>query len=362
MQVPHGAALCAVARTPPLACPDTGEPRGARGSITVTRPTRAAPQPCRHPDAGRPRLRGSQLMELVHRGDLVDGHTLGAIHRRRSVKVAVVGVLAESMVSFRGDMLREMVAHGHTVLALAPEDDATVRATLATLGVSYASVPLQRAGLNPMRDACHRRRARPCLPSPSRPDAVLTYAAKPVIYGSIARASGSRAAARGDDHGVGSALGGGEGLEGRRPRPRSCGCCMPVGSAAGQRRLLPEPGRRATLPAPGARRRIARPDGAHQRLGRGPRPLLPDATARRTPHLPDGRPASTPRQGRGGVRRGGPGACGATIPRSGSSCSVRSIRTHRRSAAEELDAWVREGAIEYLGHGGRAAVVWPQPT
>ena len=134
------------------------------------------------------------------------------------MRVAVVGALAESLVNFRGELLGSMAAHGHEVLALAPEpqpeNDTRVRATLESLGVAYAAVPLSRAGMNPFRDVetvvsltrTFRR---------FRADAVLVYAAKPVIYGSIAaRLAGVQLRAA-MITGVGSALGGGSGLRRR---------------------------------------------------------------------------------------------------------------------------------------------------
>jgi glycosyltransferase involved in cell wall biosynthesis len=101
------------------------------------------------------------------------------------VKIAVVGGFANSLIAFRGDMLRSMVELGHEVLAMAPEDDPAVAAALKEMGVRYRSVPLRRTGLNPVRDAgttialarAFRR---------FRPDAVFVYAVKPVIYGSLA--------------------------------------------------------------------------------------------------------------------------------------------------------------------------------
>jgi glycosyltransferase involved in cell wall biosynthesis len=101
------------------------------------------------------------------------------------VRVAVVGGFALSLVRFRGTMLQSMTAHGHEVLALAPEDDARVRAALESMGVEYDTLALHRTGTSPFRDVVtvvslartFRR---------FRPDVVLAYTAKPVIYGSIA--------------------------------------------------------------------------------------------------------------------------------------------------------------------------------
>jgi glycosyltransferase involved in cell wall biosynthesis len=126
------------------------------------------------------------------------------------LKVVVVGVRAGSLVSFRGEMLRAMAANGHDVLALAPEDDASVRAALEAMGVAFATVPLRRTSLNPLRDVrtvvslarTFRR---------FRADAVLVYAAKPVIYGSIAARFARVPLRAAMITGVGSAFGGGSG-------------------------------------------------------------------------------------------------------------------------------------------------------
>jgi glycosyltransferase involved in cell wall biosynthesis len=127
------------------------------------------------------------------------------------MRVVVVGGYAPSLVALRGEMLRAMVANGHEVLAIAPEEVPQVRRELRAMGVAFETVPLRRAGLNPLRDAA-------CLLALMqtfgrfRPDAVLAYAAKPVVYGSIAgRLTGVplRAAMI---TGVGSALGGAAGL------------------------------------------------------------------------------------------------------------------------------------------------------
>ena len=130
------------------------------------------------------------------------------------MKVAVVGGLAGSLVGFRGEMLHSMAAHGHDVLALAPEDDARVRAILESMGVTYATVPIHRTGTSPFRDlatvvslARNFRRF--------RADAVLAYTAKPVIYGSIAARLAGVPLRAAIITGVGSGFGGGSGL---RPR------------------------------------------------------------------------------------------------------------------------------------------------
>ena len=130
------------------------------------------------------------------------------------MRVAVVGVLAESLVRFRGELLRAMAAAGHEVLGLAPEEDAGVRSALREIGVDYQSYPLERAGMNPLRDLATVWALAGIFRS-FRADLVLSYAAKPVIYGTqAARLAGvPRRAAM--ITGIGSVLQGGGGPRGR---------------------------------------------------------------------------------------------------------------------------------------------------
>jgi glycosyltransferase involved in cell wall biosynthesis len=107
-----------------------------------------------------------------------------------------------------------MVAAGHEVLAVAPEVAPDVRAALEALGVGYATVPLQRASTNVLRDAATLVSLTRTFRK-FRADAVLVCAAKPVVYGSIAaRLAGVQLRAA-MITGVGSAFAGGPGLRRR---------------------------------------------------------------------------------------------------------------------------------------------------
>ena len=100
-------------------------------------------------------------------------------------RVMVIGGHADSLIHFRGPLLRRLVAEGHDVTACAPDAGADVRRELAALGIAYRHVPIQRAGMNPMRDV-GTVRALTALYREVQPDLVLTYTIKPVIYGSLA--------------------------------------------------------------------------------------------------------------------------------------------------------------------------------
>lgn len=98
--------------------------------------------------------------------------------------IVVAGGLAESLINFRGPLLKALRDRGWRVVACAPEDE-SVRRRLEELGVEFHAIDLARAGMNPLQDArtawqfwkLFRR---------VRPQAALFYTIKPVIYGSLA--------------------------------------------------------------------------------------------------------------------------------------------------------------------------------
>lgn len=100
-------------------------------------------------------------------------------------KILVVGSLAESLVNFRGELLQQMVADGHRVLAAAPPGPAWVDGVLAGWGVQRRVLPLSRTGTSVAADlkllmALRRLCRDEC------PDAVLSYTIKPVVYATLA--------------------------------------------------------------------------------------------------------------------------------------------------------------------------------
>jgi glycosyltransferase involved in cell wall biosynthesis len=101
------------------------------------------------------------------------------------MKIVVVASLAFSLVNFRGRLLADMTAAGNEVIACAPDDDADVAAALAGMGVTYRAMPMSRTGLNPFADL------RTLiwligLFARERPDVVLAYTQKPIIYAGLA--------------------------------------------------------------------------------------------------------------------------------------------------------------------------------
>ena len=101
------------------------------------------------------------------------------------MKVLVLSSLAYSLINFRKELLRGMVAAGHEVVACAPDADWAIEAALGDAGVRFHTVRMARTGTNPLADMItlldiYRLIRR------ERPDVVLAYTQKPIIYGGIA--------------------------------------------------------------------------------------------------------------------------------------------------------------------------------
>lgn len=101
------------------------------------------------------------------------------------IGVFVLGSYAESLVNFRGHLLRSMAARGYRVVAGAPAAPPHVIDTLAEMGVAYRDVPFKRAGMRLDQDL-RALLALLGLLRELKPEVVLTYTIKPVVYGLLA--------------------------------------------------------------------------------------------------------------------------------------------------------------------------------
>jgi len=97
----------------------------------------------------------------------------------------IVGALPQSLVNFRGDLIRDALNRGHRVTAMSspatPEEIVNIEAT----GAVFHSFPVQRTGLNPLSDIKTLRTLRQIF-SDLQPDIVLAYTIKPVVWSGIA--------------------------------------------------------------------------------------------------------------------------------------------------------------------------------
>lgn len=101
------------------------------------------------------------------------------------MKVVLVGNITQSLVNFRGPLLRAMIARGHEVIAVSPEADPRYEADLRDMGVTHRRVPLERTGFNPVADLRYMFGLKRLLREEGA-DLFLGYTIKPVIYGNLA--------------------------------------------------------------------------------------------------------------------------------------------------------------------------------
>ncbi|MGJ7460576.1 glycosyltransferase family 4 protein [Halomonas sp. MA07-2] len=101
-------------------------------------------------------------------------------------RIVVVAGLSRSLVNFRGPLVRALRQAGLEVHAVAPElqDDQVVVEKLQGWGVITHSISMQRTGLNPFHDLMAMRDLYRLFRE-VKPDAVLGYTIKPVIYGTL---------------------------------------------------------------------------------------------------------------------------------------------------------------------------------
>lgn len=100
---------------------------------------------------------------------------------RAGKKVLLVGGLDRSLLNFRGELIRDMVAAGNTVVASAPAEHADVPRAIAELGARYSPITLNRTSLNPFGELAAQRSVR-ALVEQERPDVILAYTIKPVLH------------------------------------------------------------------------------------------------------------------------------------------------------------------------------------
>lgn len=101
-------------------------------------------------------------------------------------RILVIGGSTDNLFKFRGKMLQEFQAQGHTVMTCAGEkDDPTVQ-WLETHGISFSLIQMiERRGVNPFKDLQYYNELKRII-NELEPTVVLSYTIKPVIYGTLA--------------------------------------------------------------------------------------------------------------------------------------------------------------------------------
>ncbi|MFN3167571.1 MAG: glycosyltransferase family 4 protein [Phycisphaeraceae bacterium] len=101
-------------------------------------------------------------------------------------RILVIGGSTDNLFKFRGQMLLDFQAAGHTVMTCAGEkDDPTVQ-WLEDNGISFDLIEqIERRGVNPIKDLQYYKELQRVI-ARLKPTMVLSYTIKPVIYGTLA--------------------------------------------------------------------------------------------------------------------------------------------------------------------------------
>lgn len=101
------------------------------------------------------------------------------------MKILILSSFAYSLVNFRGQLIAAMAQAGHELVACAPDDDPAVERRLAAMGAGYRRIAMARTGNNPLADLLLIARYVRLIMR-ERPDVLIAYTQKPIIYGGIA--------------------------------------------------------------------------------------------------------------------------------------------------------------------------------
>lgn len=100
-------------------------------------------------------------------------------------KIMVVAAHTPSLFWFRMDMMRQFIALGYDVVAVANEDEEKWNDKFLSYGVRYKQVYVNRNGTNPIKDFKTLKEIKRLIKD-ERPNKIFAYNAKAVIYSGIA--------------------------------------------------------------------------------------------------------------------------------------------------------------------------------
>ena len=99
------------------------------------------------------------------------------------MKFLLISPKNRTVYNFRGDMIKAILAKGYEVLVTGP--DRTDVDKIEALGAGFVEIPMKKNGTSILNDLryCHKLYR---LMKAEKPDVVLGYTVKPVVYGAIA--------------------------------------------------------------------------------------------------------------------------------------------------------------------------------
>lgn len=100
-------------------------------------------------------------------------------------RVAIVGTLVDTMLGFRGELIKDMVAAGHKVYAFATDYEPETEAAIRAMGATPVRYRMSQLGTNPVSDLMAVWQLRKLFMR-HRISLSYCYFSKPAIYGTLA--------------------------------------------------------------------------------------------------------------------------------------------------------------------------------
>jgi len=100
------------------------------------------------------------------------------------MRIGVIGGEARDLVNFRGHLISEMSKAGHTVFGIAPGGTPEIRENLEKLGATYVPVVFNRTGANPLGDLLSLFRLWKVFRR-LKLDSLLAYEVKATVFGTL---------------------------------------------------------------------------------------------------------------------------------------------------------------------------------
>ena len=123
------------------------------------------------------------------------GSSNSIAYSRKNTTILLIASFAPSLINFRAPLILTLLAAGNKVNVAAPNMSIDIRNQLEKIGARVWETPLERAGMNPIRDFAYFRCLRRLIKK-LQPSFVLTYTIKPNIWGALAaRATKARSVA-----------------------------------------------------------------------------------------------------------------------------------------------------------------------
>lgn len=99
------------------------------------------------------------------------------------MKFILISPKNRTAYNFRGDLVKKIIASGYEVIITGPNRDNVDK--VEALGARFVEIPMNKNTLNPLKDLKYMNALRKLFKE-EKPDVILGYTSKPVIYGSIA--------------------------------------------------------------------------------------------------------------------------------------------------------------------------------